>query len=233
MPRAPVTIFVVTGLRPGRQLVEHRDVEVAVGGQRERARDRGRGHHEQVRRALAVALVAQLARAARRRTGAARRSRPGRARANPTLSAISAWVPIRTSSSPAASSARIDARIALGVDAVSSSRRRPEAAPSARQVSACCSASSSVGAITAVWRRAARDLQRGGERHAGLAGADIALQQAVHRRRPREVAAELVDRAPLRRGERERQRLRRARRRARARAGTAPPRPRSARAGAA
>ena len=47
-------------LAPRRQLVEHGDVEVAVRGERERARDRRRGHHEEVRRALPVALVAQL-----------------------------------------------------------------------------------------------------------------------------------------------------------------------------
>ena len=42
-PRAQV---VVTGVRPGRQLVEHGGVEVAVDGHRRRARDRG-GRHDQ------------------------------------------------------------------------------------------------------------------------------------------------------------------------------------------
>ena len=54
----------------------------------------------------------------------------------------------------------------------------------------------------------ARDLQRRRERDTRLARADIALEQAVHRRRPREIVAELADRAPLRAGQLERQRAR-------------------------
>ena len=38
------------GLRPGRQVANHRDVEVAVGRQRQRPRNRRRRHHEHVRR---------------------------------------------------------------------------------------------------------------------------------------------------------------------------------------
>ena len=60
-------------LASGRQLVEDGDVEVAVRGQRERARDRRRGHHEQVRRALRRRPCRAAARAARRRSDAARR----------------------------------------------------------------------------------------------------------------------------------------------------------------
>ena len=44
------------GWRPGGQLVEHRDIQVAVERQRERARDRRGGHHQHVR---VVALLAQ------------------------------------------------------------------------------------------------------------------------------------------------------------------------------
>ena len=53
------------------------------------------------------------------------------------------------------------------------------------------------------------------ERDDGLAGADVALQQPLHRRRPREVAVDLGDRPLLRVGERERQHLAVARRGAR------------------
>ena len=38
-----------TGVRPGRQLVDHRDVEVRVGGHGERARNGGRGHDQLMR----------------------------------------------------------------------------------------------------------------------------------------------------------------------------------------
>ena len=41
----------------------------------------------------------------------------------------------------------------------------------------------------------------------GLAGADVALQQPLHRRRPRQVGVDLGDGALLGAGERERQRL--------------------------
>ena len=45
------------GVRPGRLLVHDRDVEVAVGGERQRARDGRRGHHEHVG---VVALLPQV-----------------------------------------------------------------------------------------------------------------------------------------------------------------------------
>ena len=45
----------------GGQLVQARDVEVAVGGERERARDRRRGHVQDVRRAAGRRLAVQLA----------------------------------------------------------------------------------------------------------------------------------------------------------------------------
>ena len=46
------------------------------------------------------------------------------------------------------------------------------------------------------------------DRHEGLARADVALQQAVHRVRPGEVVLDLADRPPLRAGELVRQRRR-------------------------
>ncbi len=55
-----------------------------------------------------------------------------------------------------------------------------------------------------------RDLQRRRERDRGLARADVALQQPVHRRVAGEVDRELVDRAALRAGGHERQRARQA-----------------------
>ncbi len=44
------------GWRPGREFVEHGDVEIAVDGHAERARDGRRGHHEDVR---VLALAAE------------------------------------------------------------------------------------------------------------------------------------------------------------------------------
>jgi hypothetical protein len=44
---------------PGRQLVEHRHVEIGVVGHRQRARDRRRRHHQHVRPPPALALLAQ------------------------------------------------------------------------------------------------------------------------------------------------------------------------------
>ena len=58
-----------------RQLVEHRHVEVAVDGHRRRARNRRGRHHQHVGNRAAVALRPAARPAARRRTGAARRSR--------------------------------------------------------------------------------------------------------------------------------------------------------------
>ena len=69
-------------LAPGRQLAQDRHVEVAVGGQRERARDRRRGHVQRVRRRGRRCPSRRARRAGARRTGAARR--PPRARARGT-----------------------------------------------------------------------------------------------------------------------------------------------------
>ena len=109
------------GLPAGRQLAERRRVEVAVGGQRERPRDRRRGHVEHVRGAC-------------RRSGplassAARWRTPKRccssttqtaSRANATSGSISAWVPTTSASSPVASRASASRRRAAGVAPVSS-----------------------------------------------------------------------------------------------------------------
>jgi len=53
-----------------------------------------------------------------------------------------------------------------------------------------------------------RGLQRRCKRDRGLARADVALQQPIHRHVAREVIPDLVDGAPLRLRERKRQRLR-------------------------
>ena len=85
------------------------------------------------------------------------------------------------------------------------------APPSRENVCRCCSASSSVGASTR--GRAPRRVRRGCREHRehGLARADVADQQAVHRRRAREVGADLRPAALLVGGERERQRRARVR----------------------
>ena len=66
------------GERPRGQLGERGDLQVAVDGHRHRARDRGGGHHQHVRRLARPWPAAR--RAARRRSGAARRPPPGRGR---------------------------------------------------------------------------------------------------------------------------------------------------------
>jgi hypothetical protein len=72
-----------------------------------------------------------------------------------------------------------------------------------------------------------RDQRRRAQRDRGLAAADVAHQQALHRRRPARSAAIVVERAPLRRGQREpERRLEPRAHAAAAAAGTAaPPRP--------
>ena len=66
------------------QLAQHGGVEVAVGGQRERARDRRGGHVERVRDEARRAPWRRAPRAGARRSGAARRRPPPRASRNST-----------------------------------------------------------------------------------------------------------------------------------------------------
>ena len=83
---------------------------------------------------------------------------------------------------------------------------------SARSSARCCSASSSVGAISAAWRpasTASARRERGDDR---LAGADVALHQAQHRVRHRRGRARIfAENAPLRAGQRRIRRPRAAR----------------------
>ncbi len=68
----------------------------------------------------------------------------------------------------------------------------------------CCSASTSVGAISAPCRPASTARRSVDERDDRLARADVALEQTLHRHRRREVGVDLADRPFLRVGERER-----------------------------
>ena len=180
---------------PGRHLVEHGHVEVAVDGHRRRARDRRGRHHQHVGHRAAARSWPAARPAARRRSGAARRSPRRRATRNSTPS----WMQrVRADD---------DVDVAVGqpgqdlgaapppVDPVGeqrdpqrpvaeeSCRRRARSRPSssARTEAACCSASTSVGrhqrALVAALHR---DEQRASP-PPGLARADVALQQAVHR----------------------------------------------------
>ena len=83
--------------------------------------------------------------------------------------------------------------------------------PSSRQSSStvrkCCSASVSVGAISAPWKPLLDRAQQRVERDHRLARADVALEQPLHRHRAGEVAVDLGDRPLLVRGQLERQRL--------------------------
>ena len=146
-----------------RQLVEHAHVEVAVDGHRRGARDRRGRHHEHVGHVRRTTCRAAPP-AARRRTGAARRPRPRRGcgtRRPPGSARACRWrCRPMPSASPASTSRALGAADAVGeqldpqrpvaeqVVGVGHGRRR-RAAP-ARCV-ACCSASTSVGAISAPW----------------------------------------------------------------------------------
>ena len=145
---------------------------------------------------------------------------------NRTPSWMRAWVPMARSTEPSSIPLRISRRSAPVTRFVSSSTRRGRSpnrlagsgtvTPSSRRrtPAACCSASTSVGAINAPWWPA---LHGGQQRRHGdhrLAGADVALQQAVHRVRAGEIGLDLVDRAPLRRRQREGQTARGSGRRA-------------------
>ena len=72
---------------------------------------------------------------------------------------------------------------------------------------ACCSASNSVGAMSAACKSAAHRARSGRGRHHGLAAAHVALHQPHHGPVRGEIAIDFGERARLRAGERERQRL--------------------------
>ncbi len=181
-----------------RQLVDHRAIEIRVRGHRERPRDRRRGHDQLMRRArVALALPLELqpllhAEAMllvddHERESVERRRLPGTARACRSRRP-------RGRRRSARATRRARARSASRA----ASRRASSSGPSQRsKLAACCSASSSVGAITAVCLRGdGRDERRERGDH-GLARADVALQQPVHRRVSAEVREDLRERAVL------------------------------------
>ena len=73
----------------------------------------------------------------------------------------------------------------------------PKGASSRLRVSACCWASSSVGASSAPLIPCAHGGPEGGRGHQGLAAAHVPLQQAVHRAGPGHVLQDLVHRTAL------------------------------------
>ncbi len=74
----------------------------------------------------------------------------------------------------------------------------PAAAASGAMVAWCWRARSSVGAISAAWPPASTTLRHGDQRHHGLAGADIALQQPHHAVAAGKVRLDLAERLALR-----------------------------------
>ncbi len=71
----------------------------------------------------------------------------------------------------------------------------------------CCSASTSVDAMSAAWLPLFAQASIAARADHGLARADVALEQAGHRRRARDLALDLGERATLRRRETKGQRL--------------------------
>ncbi len=176
-----------------RQLVDDRDVEVGVGRHRQRARDRRRRHDELVRHLRAApALLRAAAAAAARRSGAARRRSTSarslelhalleqRMRADDDA-APRRWPPPRARCGACAPAASPD----------SSATVTPSGRNQASSVRQCCSASSSVGAISAACRPLPTRARGGGRGDHGLAAADVALHQPHHRQLAREVARRL------------------------------------------
>ena len=135
--------------RPGGSSRMVADRQVAVEGERQRARDGRRGQRQQVRLQLRRPWPAARP-AAPRRIGAARRPRPGRAWRTSTASLMTAWVPITTSASPAAIASwisRLRARRQRAGQELGADARAPRAAAPARWW--CWRARISVGAISA------------------------------------------------------------------------------------
>ena len=137
--------------------------------------------------------------------------------ANSTPSCSSAWVPTTMPACPSATSARASRRAAAFSEPVSSATRVPSASPSssparpsgpssAPMLRACWAASTSVGASSAACPPASTTCGHRPQRDDGLARADLALQQPVHRLLAGELGGELLPDLPLALGERERQR---------------------------
>ena len=166
---------------PRRHLVEHRHLEVAVDGERQRPRDRGRGHVQHVRRRPLAGLLLE---------------RPPLLDAEPVLlvddghaqrprSRRRAWiracVPTATAGSPDRSTSARARRSRAGVPCMSPTTRTPSGSHRSASPIRCWVASVSVGAISAPWPPASTAAHERVRRDGGLAGADIALQQPPHR----------------------------------------------------
>ena len=155
----------------GGQLAQHGHVEVAVGGQRERARDRRRGHVQHVRRepgrrlavqraALVDAEAVLLVDDRDREPVELDRLLDQRVRADQQLQ-LAAWRACRAGRRGRAA----------GVEPVSSAACTSSPGISVWSVAKCCSASVSVGAISAAWRARLDRAQHRVERDDGLARA--------------------------------------------------------------
>ena len=153
----------------------------------------GGGHVQDVRRDPGGRL-ASSARAGARRSGAARRPRrrPG---GRTHRSSISAWVPTTSGSSPGG---ELGQQVGRRARASSRSAARGTSSPgmsSAASRSAARPASRS-GASTPPARRP-RPRQHRVQRDDGLARADLAHQQPLHRPRPRKILADRFHRSAL------------------------------------
>ena len=174
---------VAIGWRPAGQLAQRRHVEVAVArSRRERARDRRRGHVQDVRREARPAPCASSARAlAHAEAVLLVDDRDGEAVEldgvlDQRVRADDAAAARRCASLPSRS-----ARRPAGVEPVSSAAGTSSPGMSAWSVAKCCSASVSVGAISAAWHAVLDRAQHRVQRDDGLARADLAHQQALHR----------------------------------------------------
>ena len=134
-------------LAAARQLAQRGDVEVAVAQQRHRARDRRRGHVQDVRHRARPAPWRPAPRAGARRSGAARRRRRPPAGRTPRRARPARASPRRTTARPEASLFNVSVRRDAVVEPVSSAARTASPGISACSVAKCCSASVSVGAM--------------------------------------------------------------------------------------
>ena len=194
-----------------RQLVDHRDVEIGVRGHGERARNGRRGHDQLVRQR---GPRLRLSPAACRRCCTPKRccssTMTSARRANSMPSWNSACVPTHD-----AHLARGDGRERAAPRArrLLTRQQRHRDAERARttawKLRQCCSASSSVGAMSAACSAAAGRARGGRRGHHGLAAADVALHQPRHRHAAhRGRASTSREHARLRAGELEGQRRR-------------------------
>ena len=172
-----------------RRLRDLGHVELAEHGQRERARDRRRGHVQQVRPQARERLTLLDAEAVLLVDDRDRE-----------VGELDVALDQRVGPDDDLRLARGD----LGASRASSRRSRsssttrtPSSAQIASTVRKCCSASVSVGAIKRALPARLDRAQKGVERDDRLARADVALQQPLHRPLEREIAVDLGDRLLL------------------------------------